>query len=117
MLEFIRRKQRTRQLNFLASNRSQGSTKLRRRSIAIILLLSVFSSPVLSTGSFALMVKPKEPVFNDGNGNMTGKPCSTGTIDGSADVNCTGAGTYTVPLDMPPGSNGVQPSLTLKYNS
>lgn len=40
-----------------------------------------------------------------------------GTTNGSFNVNPVGGATYTVPLDLPPGVAGMQPSLSLTYNS
>ncbi len=37
--------------------------------------------------------------------------------DGFQVAEFTGAGTYTFPIDLPPGPAGFQPSLTLRYNS
>ncbi|HEV8084483.1 MAG TPA: SpvB/TcaC N-terminal domain-containing protein [Chitinophagaceae bacterium] len=38
-----------------------------------------------------------------------------GTVDGSADA--SGAVTYTIPIFSSPGTNGVQPSVSISYNS
>lgn len=40
-----------------------------------------------------------------------------GTTSGSFDVNANGAATYTVPLQTPPGINGLELKLALVYNS
>jgi len=40
-----------------------------------------------------------------------------GKVDGSHSVNLTGAFTYNVPIKIPKGTKGIQPSLSLNYNS
>jgi RHS repeat-associated protein len=39
-----------------------------------------------------------------------------GTVAASADAS-SGAGTYTIPIAIPPGTNGVAPSVSITYNS
>src|SRR4030095_5870018 len=41
-------------------------------------------------------------------------PMST---EGQFSVSESGAATYTIPLQLPPGSGGIQPQLALSYNS
>ncbi|CAM2070466.1 VCBS repeat-containing protein [Sulfidibacter corallicola] len=40
-----------------------------------------------------------------------------GGIEGLFEVNSSGAANYTVPIDIPPGINGAQPNLALRYDS
>ena len=40
-----------------------------------------------------------------------------GSINGSISVGPTGAANYNVPIDIPPGRNGMKPNLSLVYNS
>src|SRR4051812_7283139 len=44
-------------------------------------------------------------------------PAAVGTIEGSFAVSHAGQATYTLPLNVPPGRNGMQPSLAITYNS
>lgn len=44
-------------------------------------------------------------------------PSTPGTLVGRFDVSDFGQATYTVPLSVPPGRSGIEPSLALKYSS
>jgi len=40
-----------------------------------------------------------------------------GGIEGAHGVNNTGAATYSIPVKLPPGSNGMAPVISVNYNS
>lgn len=42
---------------------------------------------------------------------------AVGTLPGNVSVNSAGAATYTIPLEIPPGTAGMQPVISLVYNS
>ena len=42
---------------------------------------------------------------------------SPGSLPGTIDVSSNGAGTYSIPIDIPAGSAGFAPSLGISYNS
>lgn len=43
--------------------------------------------------------------------------CIPGTIDGNIDISSTGAATYNLPIQVSPGTKGLQPQLSIVYNS
>src|SRR5512133_3972605 len=42
---------------------------------------------------------------------------AVGTLPGNFDVNAAGAATYSIPIEIPPGTGGMQPNLSLIYSS
>lgn len=48
---------------------------------------------------------------------QTNTSLPVGSISGSLDVGPTGAAIYSIPIDIPPGRNGMKPNLSLSYNS
>lgn len=51
------------------------------------------------------------------NTSTEGRDFDVGAVDGSHSVNLSGAFTYTIPIKIPDGTMGVQPNLSLNYNS
>lgn len=75
------------------------------QAVSVLILLAFNLSPVGS--AFATTIPPtvtSPTVFS----YASSKP----TVDGTS-----GALTETIPLDIPPGRNGLQPTLSLNYNS
>ncbi len=50
-------------------------------------------------------------------GRQIDQNLAVGYIPASYDVSPTGAATYTIPIQVPMGTNGMQPSLSVNYNS
>lgn len=59
-------------------------------------------SPLYTSANFTKTIDLNRPV---------------GTISGSAGTNGSGGVTYSIPIYTPPGTNGIQPSIAIAYNS
>lgn len=59
---------------------------------------------------------PDEPAIDRTNQALT-VAAPIGTLPGDLEVTATGAASYEIPIDVPPGRKGLEPRLTLAYNS
>lgn len=68
----------------------------------ILSLAEVKVLGVAAQGSLPVPVQPTAPV---------------GALEGRFDVDAQGAATYSIPLQVPPGTHGIEPKLSLAYRS
>ena len=67
-----------------------------------------------------LLFPPKANTYALPNGTITTDPTQgavVGSIPGSASVSPSGAATYQIPIELPSGINGMQPQVSVIYNS
>ena len=86
----------------------------------ISLLPSFHADP--NTGKFVRAHIDPLMVFPPEEGKFGGPPNNNeggvvGTINGQESVSSSGAAIYNIPIDVPPGINGMVPHLNLTYNS
>lgn len=84
-------------------------------SLKIILLFSIL---LLLVTKFSFSQTNYSPLYISSNFVKTidlSRP--VGTVAGSAGTTAAGGITYTIPIYTPPGTNGIQPSVNIVYNS
>lgn len=86
-----------------------------------ITLAAGFSYDAASSYEFiARIIPPSDYTFTEPQESgalLVNTSYSAGSINGSISVGPTGAANYMIPIDIPPGRNGMKPNLSLIYNS
>ncbi|MBP5346347.1 MAG: hypothetical protein J6Y99_09040, partial [Bacteroidales bacterium] len=83
-----------------------------------IRLLSGFKSKPNSEKSSLLSIG-LDPygIYPPENGLTNPKDCVVGSLGGTIDIGAMGGLSYTIPLDVPIGIKGMQPSISISYNN
>ncbi len=95
-----------------------GNHTIRVRACADISVnesCSLFSTVV--SRSISGSAPPSLPQAIDPSNDEMVEPIYYGKLQGDYEVGTDGAFNYSIPIDIPPGINGVQPNLALSYNS
>lgn len=74
-----------------------------------------FSNPNVNNSTY-LHIEPYE-VYPPIEGITTDDGCVVGTMGGTVNIGALGAACYTIPISVPIGINGIQPNLSVSYNS
>lgn len=98
-----------------------------KESIRLLPLRSTgFSFKAESGKSFSakidagLLFPPTDKTYKKADGSFTNDPTQgavVGSIPGQFAVSPTGAATYTIPIEVPAGINGMQPQVSINYSS
>ncbi len=70
---------------------------------------------------FSSLISKAQYVLPLSDADFEGRQISTsklvGVIDGQHGTTQTGAATYTIPIKITPGTNGMEPDIAISYNS